>query len=427
MSDQQHRDVFGEPPVSSPAIEQLIARTAIVVPTYWSRPYGLRRQGDSIEDHPTPANQQGTMARLLHSLEQLRDRPRLVLLIISSSAPDVETSAAYQIDTIRDRFPDLPIALWMPSHVKILHGRLRALGHDEWVPRFDARGYAQIRNMQLLIPNLVDCDLVVALDDDEVVEDPFFLRRAAASIVNGASNGDRVYGAASYYLDEHGSRMHQVPPEVAGNPNPFERKIALMNEVLEAIEAQPGEVVRSHFALGGNMTFSRDLSMAVGFDPAIARGEDIDYVINALLVGLPYHFDKQRPIRHLPPPGRSYRDFDYGKLQQDVRRFLYEREKLRAASEDAGFAPLSAAALNPYPGAFLGDDLERWAIESLRLHRPALFDTTILEPEPFVAQALEAARQGAVAFVRFARAWPEAMAILAGDRTIRHVARSILP
>ncbi len=417
----------GRPPDTTPAIEALIARTAIVVPTYWSRSFGLRRVGDSVEDHPTPVNQQGTMARLLRSLQGLQDTPKIVLILISSSAPDVQTSAAYQVDTIRDNYPDLPIALWAPTHVQILHGRLRSLGRADWIPWFDARGYPQIRNMQLLIPHLLDCDLVVALDDDEVVEDPYFLRRAVASAVVGDANGERVYGAAGYYLDEHGSRMHQVSPAAAADPNPFERKIALMNDMLERIEAQPGDVVPSTFALGGNMTFHRDLLMRVGFDPAITRGEDIDYVINARLAGLPYHFDKNRPIRHLPPPGRSYRDFDYAKLQQDARRFLYEREKLRAAAADGGFAPLSAADLDPYPGEFLDDALEQHALEALRVHRPALFDITILEPEAFVEQASELARRGAEEFLRFARDWPVALETLSSDRAVCHIARGILP
>jgi hypothetical protein len=414
-------------PVTSPAIEALIARTAIVIPSYWGRSYGLRRPGDSIEDHPTPINQSGTMERILRSLQALPDKPKLVLLLISSAAPDVATGAAWQVDTIRDRYPDLPIALWNPMHVQILHGRLRTLGHADWAPWFDARGYPQIRNMQLLVPHLLDCDLVVALDDDEVVEDAMFLRRAAATIVNGATNGDRVWGAASYYLDEHGHRMHQVPASGAANPNPFERKIALMNGILERIEHEPGNVVRSTFALGGNMTFSRDLLTRVGFDPAISRGEDIDYVINAALVGIPYHFDKSRPIRHLPPPGRSYKDFDYAKLQQDVRRFIYEREKLRSAAADGTFAPLTAADLDPYPGQLLADDLESHALEALVNHRPRVFDTTILEPEPFVRQATELARQGAMEFLQFAREWPKALDVLGNDPAIRHVARGILP
>jgi hypothetical protein len=129
----------------------------------------------------------------------------------------------------------------------------------------------------------------------------------------------------------------------------------------------------------------------------------------------------------LPPAGRSYKDFDYAKLQQDVRRFVYEREKLLAAAADGGFAPLSASDLNPYPGELLDDRLEEYALEALSAHRPRIFDTTILEPEPFVAQAIELARRGAEGFLRFARDWPVALETLGGDRAIRHVARGILP
>jgi hypothetical protein len=220
--------------------------------------------------------------------------------------------------------------------------------------------------------------------------------------------------------------MHNVEASNVPGTNPFDRKIALMNGALERIEAEPGSVVRSTFALGGNMTFTRELVRKVGFDPAIARGEDIDYVINAALVGMPYHFDKTRPVWHLPPAGRSYKDFDYGKLQQDVRRFLYEREKLRAARNDGGFVPLTAADLAPYPGEFLTDDLEGCALEALRLHRPSRFDITIIEPERFVEQAVTTARRDAVNFLKFAREWPVAMDQLGIDPAILHVARSIL-
>jgi hypothetical protein len=195
----------------------------------------------------------------------------------------------------------------------------------------------------------------------------------------------------------------------------------LMNGILERIAQMPGEIVPSAFALGGNMSFSRGLVCQVGFDPAIARGEDIDYVLNAALVGLPYHFDKQRPIRHLPPEGRSYKDFDYAKLQQDVRRFIYEREKVRAAAAAGGFARVQPKDLDPYPGAFLHDDLESQAVESLTLHRPRLFDVSIPQPETFVQSALHFARAASERYLTFARAWPQAMTQLADDRVLRHV------
>jgi hypothetical protein len=129
----------------------------------------------------------------------------------------------------------------------------------------------------------------------------------------------------------------------------------------------------------------------------------------------------------LPPAGRSYKDFDYAKLQQDVRRFLYEREKLRAAAAEGSFATLHAEQLNPYPGRFLEDDLEKHAVEALRIHRPSVFDINMLEPEAFVERALQFARQAAAGYLTFARAWPEAMEILGRDPALRHVARGILP
>ena len=397
------------------------------MPTYWGRSHGFRRPGDSTEDHPTPANEPGTMARLLASLQNLAEKPSVVVILISSSAPDVATSAAWRVDTIRDLYPDLPIALWLPTHVQILHGRLRSLGHDDWTSWFDSRGYPLIRNMQLMVPFVLGMDLVVALDDDEVVEDPHFMRRAAEAFVRGDAGGDRVYGAGGHYLDEDGRRTHEVADDEKEQTNPFEQKTYLMNGILERIAATPGQVVRSAFALGGNMSFGRELMGRVGFDPSIARGEDIDYVLNAALAGIPYHFDKERPIRHLPPEGRSYKDFDYVKLQQDVRRFIYEREKLRAAARTEGLSRVRPQDLDPYPGAFLHDDLEAQAIDSLTLHKPKLFDTSIPQPDVFVQNALHFAHTAAVYYIAFAREWPRAMAEIADDRVLRHVIRGILP
>jgi hypothetical protein len=311
--------------------------------------------------------------------------------------------------------------------LQILHGRLRSLGREDWIGWFDARGYPLIRNMQLLVPFVLGMELVVALDDDEMVEDPHFMRRAAEAIVRGDANGDRVYGAGGHYLDEAGHRMHVVPDREKAQTNPFEKKTYLMNGMLERIAATPGDIVPSAFALGGNMSFGRELISRVGFDPAIARGEDIDYVLNAALAGIPYHFDKERPIRHLPPEGRSYKDFDYGKLQQDVRRFIYEREKLRAAAETGIPTHVRPEDLDPYPGAFLHDDLEAQAIESLTVLRPKLFDTSIQQPDAFVQSALQFAHAAAMRYIAFAREWPQAMAELAQDRVLRHVIRGILP
>ena len=236
--------------------------------------------------------------------------------------------------------------------MQILHGRLRSLGHDDWTTWFDSRGYPLIRNMQLMVPFVLGMDLVVALDDDEMVEDPHFMRRAAEAFVRGDAGGNRVYrggrplsrrGRPAHARS--GGRRERANEPVREEDVPHER------HPRSALPLRRDRVVPSAFALGGNMSFGRELISRVGFDPSIARGEDIDYVLNAALAGIPYHFDKERPIRHLPPEGRSYKDFDYAKLQQDVRRFIYEREKLRAAAETGGLARVRPEDLDPYPGS----------------------------------------------------------------------------
>jgi hypothetical protein len=425
-SDELH---VGVPPVLTPEITALLACSAVVVATHFRRPPAGIWAPSTVPDGAVapPWTQVSLITRLLESLERQHEPPHTVIVLIMSTEPGTELSAIWNADHVRSRFPNLPeIAIWTPTHVRTLQAILRASGRGAWAAYFDTNGYPRIRNMQLLLPYLLGFKLVVALDDDEVAEDRYFLRRAAASIAHGTAEGSRVFGAAGYYLDEHGRYLHEVSAAEAADSNPFEHKMALMNGRLAGIEAQPGTVVPTFFALGGNMTFSRSLIAQVGFDPAIARGEDIDYVLNAALLGVPYHFDKERPIRHLPPPGRSYKDFDYAKLQLDVQRFIYEREKLRAAAADGGFSVPSLADLHPYPGQLLGDDVEAWALASLRRHRPAIVDNAFVEPEAFVTDAIAIAKHYAEEFLVFLRAWPQALAAMSADHAIQHIARSIL-
>ncbi len=51
-------------------------------------------------------------------------------------------------------------------------------------------------------------------------------------------------------------------------------------------------------------------------------------------------------------------------------RFVYQREKLRAAREHIDLEPLDPDAFEVYPGAFLQEDLEEQALEALRELRP---------------------------------------------------------
>ena len=71
-----------------------------------------------------------------------------------------------------------------------------------------------------------------------------------------------------------------------------------------------------------------------------------------------FHLDRDLAIKHLPPGSTQAA---WKKLREDAVRFLYERKKLRDHDE------LSLAELQPYPGLFLGDDLEERIIKTCEL------------------------------------------------------------
>jgi hypothetical protein len=395
-----------------------VSRLAVVVPTYWSRPGGAHQPGDAVYDHPNAVDGENRdLERLLESLTRLEEKPDCVLILVAVTTPEVAELAEARVSATLQRFPSLRTLQFGERGLRKIHDRLGALELADCQPYLRLAGYAGVRNLQLVVPHVLGCELVVALDDDEVVEDAGYLTRVRRH-AGAQFNGREAAGLAGFYLDVSGSNKLHVSPEAARSPNVFIRKAAIMNACTEQLEAQPGEVVATSFVLGGNMTFTRPLFERVGFDPSITRGEDIDYLINARLEGLWFFLDKQLNIVHLPPSGASYKDISYSKLQQDVVRFLYEREKLRAAADQPDLEAVRPAALTPYPGDFLVDDLEHQALQALRDLRPA-DDRSWPPPEEIVEQARAHAAEGVPRYFEFRRAWPRMMAALGGDETLK--------
>ena len=111
-------------------------------------------------------------------------------------------------------------------------------------------------------------------------------------------------------------------------------------------------------------------------------------------------------IVHKPP--HEYDTHPYAKLAEDVRRFLYEREKVRMARAQgrATRAEVERLVRSPYPGRFLAEDVEEHALAALR----ALADEEATRlwgtPETIVEEARERARTLAPHYTAFAGAWP---------------------
>jgi len=372
-------------------------RIWIVVPTYW----GLRR--GSPFDHPTPLDGESTLPRLLASLTRQEEAPSFAVLILAATVDAASSSQASQrLGQIVEPFRAFyPLALADHRTLQVISQILKGMALDQ--AALDLASYAGVRNLQLLIPAALGAELIVALDDDEVVS-PLHVARAHQTTGLLKQRGV-PFGIAGPYLNPDGTPFL---PEASPPAHLLDEKSALMNQTVRQLIGDADPFPTTPLALGGNMIFPRSLFEQIGFDPAITRGEDIDYLINARMAGFNFHFDKLLAIEHLPP--RHYEASAYAKLGHDVYRFVYQREKLRLA----GIAPQT---FDPYPGRLLGGDFLDHARMALESGFPADEVERWGRPESILegAQAYTATR--APEYFEFARHWPAVMQALASPES----------
>lgn len=386
----------------------------IVVPTYWGWPLEESpKPGDAIFDHPTPLDGDSTLPQLLDSLAHLESGNAFRLLILVAPvapalAARAEQRVAKMLMPFTRSFPVGIVGQAVPASLKPL---ARSIGFDPTAINLD--NYAGVRNLQLLVPQAFGSSLVVALDDDEVVA-PDYLRIALETAGRVGFSG-----AAGFYEDiDGGVTLPETPP----TGNIFHDKTAIMNEATLQLQNAPGRWVDSVVAFGGNMLFGREMFSQVGFDPGITRGEDLDYVLNARLAGFKFWLDKHLRIRHLPP--QHYDTSRYVKLAEDIRRFVYEREKLCHARQHASRAGFHfdvppANVWNPYPGRFMRDDLEVQALAALASLGSVADKSVWGEPTEIIENALTRAASLVPRYFDFARRWPALMKALALDAELR--------
>jgi GT2 family glycosyltransferase len=356
----------------------------------------------------------------LESLTKQEASDFKVIVLTAAVNPKLEEEAEAKVAQLITPFKaSYPITQFAASDLVVLHRRMEELGLSEFVPLVSLRGYPNVRNIQLIIPHVLRAEVIVALDDDEVVE-PDYLRKAT-EFIGQEYRGEFVGGVGGFYLNREGSKFL---PEGELRGNIFLDKSAIMNEAVKALEAKPGRLVETPIAFGGNMVLHRRMFESVPFDPYISRGEDIDYVINARLRGFSFEpirctffLDKELTITHLPP--EAYGALPYSKLRQDVFRFIYEREKLRLAAGRDDMASISFESLDPHPGRFLREDVAEQALAALReVVTPELAER-YGQPEEIIAQAERLSREEPARYFAFARAWPKLMAALGEDVTFR--------
>ena len=380
----------------------------IVIPTYWAWERGKKSlPEDSIFDHPTPIDTDGTLSRTLESFKSLKRNDFVVILITAPVNPKLAQPVEEKIGKLIGQYAkQYPITQFGPTDLQNTEKIMKENGIDSSI--IGLKTYAEIRNSQLFASLLTGMEFSVAIDDDEIVP-PQYLDKAS-EFIGKTKEGRRIDGVAGIYLDKNGDYKLKEPPEARTSQNLFERKSALMNDEFAKYMEKGERLQETSIALGGNMVFTRRLMMSIPFDPLITRGEDIDYLINSKLFGFNWFLDRELYITHLPPKPYYEHQINtspYAKLQQDVIRFIYQKEKIKLSKNYRGTVEIKAEELGFYPGEFLKEGVEEHALEALKKNRPRGADERFFpEPEKLIEEAIQRAKN-AHTFFEFAEKWKE--------------------
>ena len=334
-------------------------KAVMVVPTYWGRgkEEGWKEQ-DAVYDHPTPLDQEGTLGRFLQSTAKLENKDFSLVIIAVATASDMELEVEKKALHILNSFkPEMPTYLFSHLQIKKLNKKLEARGVRDFEQLLNLKGYSNVRNACLIAAQLLSADIAILIDDDEVFQEKEFLLKAT-EYMNEEIKGERVLAKAGYYMNPNGSYLINQEREPWMT---YWNKAGIMNQAFSQVIGQPPTIKKTPFVFGGNLVVHKDLFSKIPFDPHITRGEDIDFLINVKMFGYPFFLDNQLAIHHYPPP-KSHPL--WCQLREDIYRFIYERKKLRSQSPQEGMVKLKVQDLDPYPGAFLKDDLNELIFKS---------------------------------------------------------------
>ncbi len=339
-------------------------KITMVIPSYWARESAIGwKEGDAIYDHPTSLNSEGTLSRAIESIKILRDKDFKLVIIAAATAEEIQAEIENKVGSIirsASANIDVKTLLFGPSHLQKLHRILIDAGKGEYADLLKLRGYSNIRNLCIFIPHILNSDVALLIDDDEVFEDPEFMLKVREFIGKNIAQKD-VYAVAGCYLQPDGG-YHLKKPYYPWMQ--YWDQSARMNEAFDKIILTKPRLKETPFVFGGNMIIHRNLFTVVPFDPSVPRGEDIDFLINAKMFGYTFFLDNQLSIKHLPPPKTHP---TWIQMREDIYRFIYERAKIQHQKEKRGMTRVYPEEFEPYPGAFLKNDLEEKIEESCKL------------------------------------------------------------
>jgi len=286
---------------------------------------------------------------LLESICSLNEKGFRVIVVNSTLDRKHHEMAIEKIDDdIRPFKKDFKVSQLTYADLGKLHKFLESNGFEDIKHGLAFGNFSCFRNVGLVAAALTGSKLVVFLDDDEVIEDKDFLKKAREFI--GKTRGGEFVGAvAGFYLNSNGSYLLQWKFKNLWW-DIFWNKVKYMNQAFKSVAGKP-RPSKTTFAFGGNLVLHEGLFKQLPFDPMIPYGEDMDLLINAKSLGFEFFFDKNRAITHFPSK-RTLADW-CRYMESDAYRFIYERKKILHLIKEKKLPASMIEDLDPYPGAFL--------------------------------------------------------------------------
>ncbi len=386
---------------------------AVIIPTFFTAPTRKRGVPSDLYDHPTPLNMTGTLARCLDSLSRVRGLGQVVILVAAEGGPEVEDQAAALVQELAGKYPHMHTLVVGRAEAQIVQQRLEQLGFGDQSHAIGLEGCSSIRNLGLVLAQVLGFDSVVFVDDDEVIDDEAFLEKAMYGLGKLTKRGIPILAKSGFYFNDEGTYLSKSQKRWY---NHFWQQGRAFNNWITKAMSGP-RLSRSNHVCGGCLALHRETYRRLSFDPWIKRGEDMDYLLDLRMYGSDIWFDNQWSLTHLPP-----RDKGEGhRFYRDIYRWVYEYHKIEFSRAQIDLLQIKPSSLMPYPGPFLEPGITK------RIKRTA-FLRSLVRPDKrkyregakvAANQATEYAQENCMKYFEFQYTWGEIMARMESDGGLR--------
>ncbi|MBQ9068153.1 MAG: hypothetical protein IJ131_03695, partial [Eggerthellaceae bacterium] len=176
----------------------------IVIPEFVSdHPDSSDRDLVAVYDHPAPVGKANDLARCLESLGGVNQMVPIAVLVAADE--EDQERAVEGVRAICNQFSSLDIMVVGASELDLVRERLEELGLGRCEREIGLKGYSAVRNLGLVLANVLGFDAVVFLDDDEVVDDREFIAKAMYGLGKLTKRGIPILAKSGYYLNAEGT------------------------------------------------------------------------------------------------------------------------------------------------------------------------------------------------------------------------------